>query len=505
MKKLTCNFVIILILLISVVYSTTATSVQAQSTIPEYQIVVVDNQLEWITGWQNQGFQLMIVFPEGSNSVKTFTAEEVPVFSLVNSKGAALPDGLYKFQLVGVPEIVLDNLDQVMIDREAGFVTPIADQELQIWTGSFSLRKGSVLIPQSDLNTADTDSETKDAVTADDAVIIGSLCVGFDCVDGENFGFDTIRLKENNLRIKFEDTSVSSLFPTNDWQITINDSADGGLNYFAVEDIDHGYKPFLIEAGAGANAFYIDSHGKVGLGTSVPIVELHILDNDTPTIRLDQDSSSGWAPQIWDVAGNEANFFIRDVTNGSKLPFRIRPGAPTNSLYIKENGFVGIGTGSPEAALHVAGDMVLEGYLSERSDVFSKENFRMVSGSEILNQLSEIPISIWNYKDDESKTAHMGPMAQDFYAAFGLGKDDTHIGALDVNGVALASIQELSKTLNKKETEIQALRETVEDLEVRMENLENVQKTKSVVNLVLPFIFGIGGCVIGTLIIKKRS
>ena len=580
MKKLTWNFVIILVLLISVVFSTVATSVQAQSTIPEYQIVVVDNQLEWTTGWLNQGFQLTIVFPEGSNSVKTFTAEEVPVFSLLNSDGASLPDGLYKFQLVGVPELVLDNLEQVIADREAGFVTPIADQKLQIWTGSFTLSKGSVLLPQSNLNTTGLDLETKDIVQLDDVIIYGSLCVGFDCVDGENFGFDTIRLKENNLRIKFEDTSVSSSFPTNDWQITINDSSNGGLNYFAVEDIDHGYKPFLIEAGAGANAFYIDSHGKVGLGTSVPIVELHILDNDTPTIRLDQDSSSGWAPQIWDVAGNEANFFIRDVTNGSKLPFRIQPGAPTSSLTIvnsgfiglgtwspstqlhlvstatdvdlairldrksgniwemtnqdtgfsivdvsnsntvpfniqpgasadsltiSESGFVGIGTSSPEAALHVAGDVVLEGYLSERSDVFSKENFRMVSGSEILNQLSEIPISVWNYKDDESKTAHMGPMAQDFYAAFGLGKDDTHIGALDVNGVALASIQELSKTLNEKETEIQALRETVENLEVRMENLENVQKTKSAVNLALPFIFGIGGLVIGALIIKKRS
>jgi uncharacterized coiled-coil protein SlyX len=165
---------------------------------------------------------------------------------------------------------------------------------------------------------------------------------------------------------------------------------------------------------------------------------------------------------------------------------------------------VGIGTNKPEAELHVAGDAVLEGYLSERSDVFAKENFRIVSGAEILNQLSEIPISVWNYKDDNSKTSHMGPMAQDFYAAFGLGKDDTHIAALDVNGVALASIQELSKTLNEKDTEIQALHEELNNLEERMEKLENDQTSKQTVNRVLPLLFGISGLAIGGLIIKKR-
>jgi hypothetical protein len=55
------------------------------------------------------------------------------------------------------------------------------------------------------------------------------------------------------------------------------------------------------------------------------------------------------------VAGNEANFFVRDVTNGSKLPFRIVPGAPTNSIYINANGYIGMGDISPEAQLHVFG------------------------------------------------------------------------------------------------------------------------------------------------------
>jgi hypothetical protein len=60
-----------------------------------------------------------------------------------------------------------------------------------------------------------------------------------------------------------------------------------------------------------------------------------------------QNGSSGFGSQIWDMAGNETNFFIRDVTNGSLLPFRIKPRAPKNSLYIDAEGDIGLGTENP--------------------------------------------------------------------------------------------------------------------------------------------------------------
>lgn len=75
-----------------------------------------------------------------------------------------------------------------------------------------------------------------DQVIPDDLIVQSSLCVGFDCVNDESFGFDTVRLKENNLRIKFEDTSVGT-FPSNDWEIEINASASGGSNHFAIRDV----------------------------------------------------------------------------------------------------------------------------------------------------------------------------------------------------------------------------------------------------------------------------
>ncbi|PYG27160.1 hypothetical protein [Pelagimonas varians] len=192
-----------------------------------------------------------------------------------------------------------------------------------------------------------------DQVFLDDVIVDGSLCVGQDCVNGESFGFDTIRLKENNLRINFTDTSNSASFPTTDWTIQVNDSANGGNNKFAVQDIDSGLTPFQIRGGAPANSLFVASSGNVGFGTNSPVADLHVKSGNTPTLRLEQDGSSGFAAQTFDVASNETNFFIRDVSNGSTLPFRIEPGASTNALYIEDTDDVGFGTSAPEAPIHI--------------------------------------------------------------------------------------------------------------------------------------------------------
>jgi hypothetical protein len=115
----------------------------------------------------------------------------------------------------------------------------------------------------------------KDQVIADDLIVQGSECVGFDCTNGESFGFATIKLKENNLRILFEDTSVGS-FPTNDWQLTANESSSGGRSCFFIEDITGATQPFFILAGAPTNSLYVHSDGNIGIGNNAPQDKLHI-------------------------------------------------------------------------------------------------------------------------------------------------------------------------------------------------------------------------------------
>src|SRR5207248_2357698 len=195
---------------------------------------------------------------------------------------------------------------------------------------------------------------TPDVVTADDAIIQGSLCVGLDCVNNESFGFDTIRLKENNTRIKFDDTSTTAGCPNNDWQLTANDTC-GGASKFSIEDITGSKVPFTLTAGAPTNSIFVDSTGRVGLRTSTPVLDLHLATSNTPAHRFEQTNAGGFTAQTWDIAGNEANFFVRDVTGGSRLPFRIRPGAPTSSIDIAASGKVGVGTASPASNLHVFG------------------------------------------------------------------------------------------------------------------------------------------------------
>jgi len=202
-----------------------------------------------------------------------------------------------------------------------------------------------------------------DFVINDDLIVQGSTCTGLDCVNNEAFGFDTLILKENNLRIFFNDTSVvGGGFPANKWRITINDSANGGASFFAIDDVTANRAGvFKIMAGApSASLFVAASSGNVGVGTTVPGLDINIFSGDTPAIRLEQSGSGGFTAQTWDIGGNEANFFVRDVTGGSRLPFRIRPGAPTSSIDISATGNVGVGTASPQGKLHLqnAGQLI---------------------------------------------------------------------------------------------------------------------------------------------------
>lgn len=112
-------------------------------------------------------------------------------------------------------------------------------------------------------------------------------------------------------------------------------------------------------------------------------------------------------------------------------------------------------------------DLAPGGSWTYTSDSTLKENFELVDGSALLNNLSSIPISRWNAKDQDDAIKHIGPMAQDFYAAFGLGKSDRQITTSDICGVALAAIQELdarTRKIEELESQIAELRQMVNTL-----------------------------------------
>ncbi|MEA2413495.1 MAG: hypothetical protein QOI58_152, partial [Thermoanaerobaculia bacterium] len=303
--------------------------------------------------------------------------------------GATLPDGIYTYEVRLAPRVSDGVRAQLTTAREKGddaALDRIRDaagmKEVASQSGAFSIVNGSLVssdatepsAPKGPKSASSNGASSQavhnqpvkalDVVTADDIIVQGSACIGLDCVNNESFGFDTIRLKENNTRIKFDDTSTSTGFPNHDWQLTANDSASGGANKFSVEDITAATVPMTITGSAPTNSIFVDSTGRLGLRTATPVLDIHVATSNTPAMRLEQNNSGGFTAQTWDVAGNEANFFVRDVTGGSRLPFRIRPGAPTSSIDIAASGKVGVGTASPSEVLTVIGAVKVSGTTS---------------------------------------------------------------------------------------------------------------------------------------------
>lgn len=91
-----------------------------------------------------------------------------------------------------------------------------------------------------------------------------------------------------------------------------------------------------------------------------------------------------------------------------------------------------------------------DGSWTSVSDRNLKENIVVVDGREVLERLSEIPIATWNYKAQDPSIRHIGPMGQDFHAAFGVGAEPPRINTIDADGVALAAIQGLNQKLTEE-------------------------------------------------------
>jgi trimeric autotransporter adhesin len=129
------------------------------------------------------------------------------------------------------------------------------------------------------------------------------------------------------------------------------------------------------------------------------------------------------------------------------------------------NGNVGIGNNAPSQKLTVNGNILASGTVNGGSDRNVKEHFSSVSARDVLEKVSALPITEWNYKTDNETLRHIGPMAQDFYAAFRVGMDDKHISMVDADGVALAAIQGLNQKLEEQRAENADLKQRLEKLE----------------------------------------
>jgi hypothetical protein len=139
------------------------------------------------------------------------------------------------------------------------------------------------------------------------------------------------------------------------------------------------------------------------------------------------------------------------------------------------------------------------------SDRNQKEEIVPVDSRDVLARVAAMPVSTWRYKSEVSRARHMGPMAQDFHAAFALGDSDKSITTIDADGVALAAIQGLNQKLTGLEAENAALRSDVAKLNAQMARILVAQGASGHSQSYGFLAFGLCAAGIGGVVVSRRS
>jgi hypothetical protein len=221
----------------------------------------------------------------------------------------------------------------------------------------------------------------------------------------------------------------------------------------------------LTQVSTGANA-------KVGIGTPAPASRLHVTGSDS----AGNDSQA--AIEITNTnSTNDKDWWLRVGGTATNTPDGGFSLGDDDAYWfvITFNGNVGIGLDvvNPAEALQMAdGAYENGGVWTNASDRNLKENFAPVDNTQVLAKINTMAIETWNYKSEGRAVRHLGPVAQDFYSAFGLGQDDKHISTVDEGGVALAAVQELYRMLLKSNGEVATLAQSNSDKAAQIQNLK---------------------------------
>jgi hypothetical protein len=249
--------------------------------------------------------------------------------------------------------------------------------------------------------------------------------------------------------------------------------------------------------------FLVRATNGVGINTNLPLADLHVqpidlgLDstdvvNDALIVESGDTIAglysnggggfgSGLALGEIDGAGNlfDKWMLLRNTSAAGSWLNITHGGADygvhANLLTIGTNGFAGFGL-TPVFPIHLASGAhcTAGGTWTNASSRALKENFQIVNPQQVLQRVVDLPITRWNYRSEGETVEHIGPMAEDFARAFGLGETDEAIATVDADGVALASIQALHELIQDKDAAIDELRAENAALAARLERLETL-------------------------------
>lgn len=222
-----------------------------------------------------------------------------------------------------------------------------------------------------------------------------------------------------------------------------------------------GTVPFTLQAGAPNHSLYIGPTGKVGVGTSVPVAQLHLFGTDpggaTTKILVENANAGPAAPrELYELRNKgDVAFIVDDTTDAERWSF----GTFNHSFLINNQANPAL-----EYSFGPTGNLTIGGTLTQNSDRGTKTEIVAVDSAEILARVASLPIATWRLKTDPPEVRHLGPMAQDFAAAFDLGGSDKQIAPADLAGVSLAAIQGLWAEIQALKEENAALAKEVREL-----------------------------------------
>ncbi|HSH17385.1 MAG TPA: tail fiber domain-containing protein [Verrucomicrobiae bacterium] len=220
-------------------------------------------------------------------------------------------------------------------------------------------------------------------------------------------------------------------------------------------------------ASTAVNQFAVRAAGGIRLSGNVQLAD------DYRQLSLSGGNSLGYLYGSFPALADGVHLAYNHYYNAAGSGQVFNTGGATSRLTVGY-GFVGLYIGGVNAApttqrlLANSTGVTVNGTFNNSSDRNAKQDFAPVNPRQILDQVARLPISHWRYKEDPG-TRHIGPMAQDFHAAFKVGTDDKHIAPLDEAGVALVAIQglnqKLEQRLEQKEAEITELKARMAELE----------------------------------------
>jgi len=231
------------------------------------------------------------------------------------------------------------------------------------------------------------------------------------------------------------------------------------------------------------DAMFVDSSGNVGVGTNTPSAAFNLKRSDGSAQVLVEDTQ---------VAPSQVMFQLKDA-GGPRFRMENTDAGYSWNFNAFQSGFsIGLtGTGGSELTLGPDGSLIVgpggtnnfqvqadgtvrvKGVVVHSSSRTTKRDITPVDDQVVLTKLANLDVAEWAYKD-AAGYRHMSPMAEDFYAAFGLGVDNKTVSSSDLAGVALAAAKALKMENAQLKADARADDEEIKALKARMERLEDL-------------------------------